>query len=59
MCKAFTPFGFDFNGDGEVSFEESYLTYRISENIINSSDDDDDFSDIYYSSNDFSGDDYE
>ena len=48
MCKAFTPFGFDFNGDGEVSFEESYLTYRIGEDIINSSDDnDDDFDNEY------------
>ena len=44
-------FGFDFNGDGNVSFEESYLTYRISEAIIkNNSDgtfDDDTFDDNF------------
>ncbi len=33
-------FGFDFNGDGNVSFEESYLTYKISEDIINNNSDD-------------------
>ena len=35
-------FGFDFNGDGNVSFEESYLTYRIGEDIIDSNNDDND-----------------
>lgn len=47
MCNGPKYFGIDFNGDGEVSFEESYLTYRISEDIINSSNDsgNSDFSD--------------
>ena len=48
-------FGFDFNGDGNVSFEESYLTYRISEDIINSNNDD---SDDYSSSSSYSGNSY-
>ena len=42
MCKGPKLFGIDFNGDGEVSFEESYLTYRIGEDIFNSNDDNDD-----------------
>ncbi|MBO6232046.1 MAG: hypothetical protein J6O50_15915 [Ruminiclostridium sp.] len=59
MCKGPKYFGFDFNGDGDVSFEESYLTYRIGEDIINSyNDDSDDFSISYDSSDDFGGDDY-
>ena len=32
MCL--DPFGFDFNGDGDVDFYESYLTYRIMEDAI-------------------------
>ena len=45
MCNGPKYFGFDFNSDGNVSFEESYLTYRISEDIINSKNDDrDDYS---------------
>ena len=52
-------FGFDFNGDSIVSFEESYLTYRISEDIINSNDDDsDDFNSSYDSYDDFDSDDF-
>ena len=52
-------FGFDFNGDGNVSFEESYLTYRISEDIINSNNDDsDDFNSSYDSYDDFDSDDF-
>ena len=48
MCNGPKHFGIDFNGDGDVSFEESYLTYRIGEDIINSSDDnDDDFDNDY------------
>ena len=48
MCNGSKHFGIDFNGDGDVSFEESYLTYRIGEDIINSSDDnDDDFDNEY------------
>ncbi len=66
MCNGPKYFGFDFNGDGNVSFEESYLTYRIGEDIINSNNDDnDDFgSSDDYSSNygdsygDFGGDDF-
>ena len=62
MCNGPKRFGIDFNGDGDVSFEESYLTYRISEDFINSNNDDsednDDFSSGYDSSDDFGGDDY-
>ena len=60
MCNGSEYFGIDFNGDGDVSFEESYLTYRIGEDIINSNniDSDDDFSSSYDSSDDFGGDDY-
>jgi len=60
MCNGSKYFGIDFNGDGDVSFEESYLTYRIGEDIINSNniDIDDDFSSSYDSSDDFGGDDY-
>ncbi|MBP5605933.1 MAG: hypothetical protein J6X60_10400 [Ruminiclostridium sp.] len=64
MCSGPKLFGIDFNGDGEVSFEESYLTYRISEDIINRNNskiDDDDFGDdydSYDSSGDFGGDDF-
>ncbi len=39
MCNGPKFFGFDFDGDGDVSFEESYLTLRISEDIINGDDD--------------------
>ena len=39
MCNGPKRFGIDFNGDGDVSFEESYLTYRIGEDIINGDDD--------------------
>ena len=63
MCNGPKRFGIDFNNDGDVSFEESYLTYRISEDIINSNNDDsnddfdssDDYSDSY---SDFGGDDF-
>lgn len=63
MCNGPKRFGIDFNNDGDVSFEESYLTYRISEDIINSNNDDsdddfggsDDYSDSY---SDFDGDDF-
>ena len=63
MCNGPKRFGIDFNNDGDVSFEESYLTYRISEDIINSNNDDsdddfgdgDDYSDSY---DDFGGDDF-
>ena len=62
MCNGPKRFGIDINNDGDVSFEESYLTYRISEDIINSNnddnDDDDDFGSGYDSSDDFGGDDY-
>ena len=60
MCNGSKYFGIDFNGDGDVSFEESYLTYRIGEDIINSNnnDSDDDFSSSYDSSDDFGGNDY-
>ena len=60
MCNGPKLFGIDFNGDGDVSFEESYLTYRIGEDIINSSDnnDDDDYNDGYDSSDGFGGDDF-
>ena len=58
MCNGPKLFGIDFNGDGDVSFEESYLTYRIGEDIINSSDDDeDDFDNGYdYDDNGENGD---
>lgn len=63
MCNGPKRFGIDFNNDGDVSFEESYLTYRIGEDIINSNNDDsdDDFGSSYdYSDsyNDFGGDDF-
>ena len=67
MCNGPKRFGIDFNGDGDVSFEESYLIYRIGEDIINSNDDSDDYdsSDDYGSSDygdsyggDFGGDDF-
>ncbi len=63
MCNGPKYFGFDFNGDGDVSFEESYLTYRIGEDIINSKNDDgdDDFGSSYdYSDSysDYDGDDF-
>jgi hypothetical protein len=52
MCNGPKYFGFDFNGDGNVSFEESYLTYRISEDVINNNNDD---RDDYSSSSSYSG----
>ena len=55
MCDGPKRFGIDFNNDGDVSFEESYLTYRISEDIINSNNDD---SDDYSSSSSYSGNSY-
>ena len=55
MCNGPKYFGFDFNGDGNVSFEESYLTYRISEDIINSNNDD---TDDYGSSSRYNGSSY-
>ena len=55
MCSGSKYFGIDFNGDGDVSFEESYLTYRISEDIINSNNDD---RDDYSSSSSYSGSSY-
>lgn len=59
MCNGPKYFGFDFNGDGDVSFTESYLTYRIVDDIINSNNDDsDDFSSSYDSFDDYGGDDY-
>ena len=62
MCNGPKRFGIDFNNDGDVSFEESYLTYLISEDFINSNNDDsednDDFSSGYDSSDDFGGHDY-
>ena len=61
MCNGPKLFGIDFNGDGYVSFEESYLTHRIGEDIINSSDnsdDDDDYNDGYDSSDDFGDDNF-
>ena len=59
MCNGPKRFGIDFYNDGDVSFEESYLTYRISEDIINSNNDDsDDFSSSYDSFDDYGGDDY-
>ncbi len=63
MCNEPKRFGIDFNNDGDVSFEESYLTYRIGEDIINSNNDDsdDDFGSCYdYSDSysDFGGDDF-
>ncbi len=54
MCNGPKRFGIDFNGDGDVSFEESYLTYRIGEDIINSNNDGDDFD----SSDDYGSSDY-
>ncbi len=33
MCNGPKNWGIDFNNDGDVSFEESYLTYRISEAV--------------------------
>lgn len=50
--------GIDFNSDGDISSEESYLTYRISEDIINSSSDDDDSGSSYDDYADFGGDDF-
>ncbi|MBP5606477.1 MAG: hypothetical protein J6X60_13215 [Ruminiclostridium sp.] len=60
MCNGPKYFGIDFNGDGEVSFEESYLTYRISEDIIKSNNDtgDDDPGESYDDYDDFSGGDF-
>ena len=60
MCSGPKKWGIDFNNDGDVSFEESYLTYRISEVIINSSnnDSDDDPGGSYDYSGDFGGDDF-
>ncbi len=62
MCNGPKDWGIDFNNDGDVSFEESYLTYRISEDIINNNNDDnDDLGDSYdYSDSysDFGGDDF-
>ena len=55
MCNGPKYFGFDFNGDGNVSFEESYLTYRISEDVINNNNDD---RDDYSSSSSYSGSSY-
>ncbi len=65
MYKGPKRYGLDFNGDGDVSFEESYLTYRIGEDIINSNNSSsyDDHSESSYGSsygdsyNDFGGDD--
>lgn len=50
--------GIDFNSDGDISSEESYLTYRISEDIINSSSDDGDSGSNYDDYADFGGDDF-
>lgn len=50
--------GIDFNSDGDISSEESYLTYRISEDIINSSSDDGDSGSSYDDCADFGGDDF-
>ena len=50
--------GIDFNSDGDISFEESYLTYRISEDIINNSSDDGDSGSSYDDYADFGGDDF-
>ena len=50
--------GIDFNNDGDISSEESYLTYRISEDIINSSNDDGDSGSSYDDYADFGGDDF-
>ena len=66
MCNGPKNWGIDFNNDGDVSFEESYLTYRISEDIINNNNDDndddnddnDDLGDSYDYSGDFGGDDF-
>ena len=56
MCNGPKNWGIDFNNDGDVSFEESYLTYRISEDIINSNNDDsdDDFGSSYDYSDSYS-----
>ena len=43
MCL--DPFGFDFNGDGDVDFYESYLTRRIREDAIGGEKSFDDLSD--------------
>lgn len=43
MCL--DPFGFDFNGDGDVDFYESYLTRRIREDAIGGEESFDDLSD--------------
>lgn len=43
MCHE--PFGFDFNGDGDVDFYESYLTRRIREDAIGGEESFDDLSD--------------
>ena len=43
MCL--DPFGFDFNGDGDVDFYESYLTHRIMEDAIAGDESFDDFDD--------------
>ena len=55
MCNGPKRFGIDFNGDGDVSFEERYLTYRIVQDIINSNNDDrDDYSSFSsYSKNNY------
>ena len=61
MCNGPKRFGIDFNNDGNISDEESYLTYRISEDIINSNNDDsddDDFGGGYDSSDDFGSEDF-
>ena len=62
MCNGPKNWGIDFNNDGDVSFEESYLTYRISEDIINSNNDDNDdlggSDDCSNSYSDFGGDDF-
>ena len=58
MCNEPKRFGIDFNNDGDVSFEESYLTFRISEDIININNDlgsSDDYSGSY---SDFDSDDF-
>ena len=59
MCNGPKKWGIDFNNDGNISSEESYLTYRISEDIIKSNNDDsDDISGSYDYSGDFGGDDF-
>ena len=54
MCNGPKYFGFDFNGDGDVSFVESCLTYDIIEDIIKNNDENDEFD----SFDDFGGDDF-